>query len=233
MYNFTVKEDEPLEKEVAIDPELLGKAYEKFNAIRSDNFDDYLKCLNSGKQGEENKFNKKFGVYYTPREIVHFMCQQSLINYLYSKSNEGTTSYQKLGVDQTQMFGNEVNKGQLDILINKDNDVEVPKEDIENFVIYGEQSKENDARVSSKGKETKDYRFEIAESIRVNAKLIDEKLAGIKICDPAVGSGAFPVGMMTEIVKARDVLSQYIKDDDRTNYNFKRDCIEILFLELI
>jgi len=33
-YNFTVKEDEPLEKEVAIDPELLGKSYEKFNAIR-------------------------------------------------------------------------------------------------------------------------------------------------------------------------------------------------------
>jgi len=32
-YNFTVIEDEPLEKEVAIDPELLGKAYEKFNAF--------------------------------------------------------------------------------------------------------------------------------------------------------------------------------------------------------
>ena len=40
-YNFTVKEDEPLEKEVAIDPELLGKAYEKFNAIRPDNFEEY------------------------------------------------------------------------------------------------------------------------------------------------------------------------------------------------
>ena len=38
-YNFTVKEDEPFEKEVAIDPELLGKAYEKFNAIRPDNYD--------------------------------------------------------------------------------------------------------------------------------------------------------------------------------------------------
>ena len=81
-YNFTVREDEPLEKEVAIDPELLGKAYEKFNAIRPDNFDEFQKTLKSGNKGEENKFNKKFGVYYTPREIVHYMCQQSLINYL-------------------------------------------------------------------------------------------------------------------------------------------------------
>jgi len=67
---------------VAIDPELLGKAYEKFNAIRPDNYDEFRKILKSGKKGEENKFNKKFGVYYTPREIVHYMCRQSLINYL-------------------------------------------------------------------------------------------------------------------------------------------------------
>jgi len=93
-YNFTVKEDEPLEKEVAIDPELLGKSYEKFNAIRPDNYAEFKKALKSGKKGEENKFNKKFGVYYTPREIVHYMCRQSLINYLateFSDSHSGST----------------------------------------------------------------------------------------------------------------------------------------------
>ena len=47
-YNFTVKEDEPLDKEVAIDPELLGKTYEKFNAIRPDNFDEYKEALKRG-----------------------------------------------------------------------------------------------------------------------------------------------------------------------------------------
>ena len=81
-YNFTVREDEPYEKEVAIDPELLGKAYEKFNAIRPDNFEEFQVALKSGRKGEESKFNKQYGVYYTPREIVHYMCQQSLINYL-------------------------------------------------------------------------------------------------------------------------------------------------------
>jgi len=52
-YNFTVNEEEPLEKEVALDPELLGKVYEKLNAIRHDNFDGYVKVLKSGEKGEE------------------------------------------------------------------------------------------------------------------------------------------------------------------------------------
>ena len=60
-YNFTVNEAEPLEKEVAIDPEMLGKVFE--NLI------------------EENR-RKGLGAYYTPREIVHYMCQESLINYM-------------------------------------------------------------------------------------------------------------------------------------------------------
>lgn len=60
-YNFTVNEAEPLEKEVAIDPEMLGKVFE--NLI------------------EDNR-RKGLGAFYTPREIVHYMCQESLINYL-------------------------------------------------------------------------------------------------------------------------------------------------------
>ncbi len=60
-FNFTVKEDEPLEKEVAVDPEMLGKVFEKLLDVKE---------------------RKSKGAYYTPREIVHYMCQQSLINYL-------------------------------------------------------------------------------------------------------------------------------------------------------
>ena len=66
----------------------------------------------------------------------------------------------------------------------------------------------------------------LPDSIRKNAKLIDDKLAGITVCDPAVGSGAFPVGMMSEIVKARNVLSTFVQDKNRTPYEFKRRCIE-------
>jgi len=57
-YNFTVKEDEPLEKEVAVDPEMLGKVFENLLEVKD---------------------RKSKGTYYTPREIVHYMCQQSVI----------------------------------------------------------------------------------------------------------------------------------------------------------
>lgn len=191
-YNFTVKEDEPLEKEVAIDPELLGKAYEKFNAIRPDNYEDYRKALKSGKKGEETKFNKQYGVYYTPREIVHYMCQQSLIQYL-----------------ATELEGKS------------------DKKDIETLINFGELVSENEIRVVIKGKETGIYSFKLPESIRTNAELIDRKLAEIVVCDPAAGSGAFPVGMMSEIIRARTVLSTFIDDKaNRSSYNFKRRCIE-------
>ena len=187
-YNFTVKEDEPFEKEVAIDPELLGKAYEKFNAIRPDNFDEFRKALNSGKKGDESKFNKQYGVYYTPREIVHHMCQQSLINYL-----------------ATELEG------------------KVSRDEIAMLILQGESLLEHEARAESNPSKT--YQPILSEAIRNYAALIDEKLANIKVCDPAVGSGAFLVGMMSEVVRAREVLKTWTKTK-LTTYDFKRQCIE-------
>ncbi len=224
LYNFTVKEDEPFEKEVAIDPELLGKAYEKFNAIRPDNYDEFLKALKSGKKGEESKFNKQYGVYYTPREIVHYMCQQSLINYLYSELNPNVI-YQSLGDDQLDLFGNAAKSGQLDLSVEYRPMAEIAKEEIALLIQHGENWRENEERVETTGRETDAYSYKTPESIRENASLIDEKLAAIKVCDPAVGSGAFPVGMMSEIVRARDVLKTWTKTK-KTVYDFKRECIE-------
>ena len=201
-YNFTVKEDEPLEKEVAIDPELLGKAYEKFNAIRPDNYAEFKKALKSGKTGEENKFNKKFGVYYTPREIVHYMCRQSLINYLHTEVAQASS-------------------------------LSISKKDIESLIHLGEQVSENEAtallkeKLIAEGKQkTTKNKPVLPESIKNNAALIDNKLEEIMVCDPAVGSGAFPVGMMSEIVKVRNVLSVFLNDKKRIAYDFKRSCIE-------
>ena len=209
-YNFTVKEDEPLEKEVAIDPELLGKAYEKFNAIRPDNFDEYKKALKNGKKGDEGKFNKQFGVYYTPREIVHYMCRESLINYLFTELNSGRIGYEKISDANLVLFGNEDKNGQLDLMVEHRERPAISREDIEALIHTGEHVSENEARVLSKGKETRTYFHQLPESIRKNAKQIDDKLADITVCDPAVGSGAFPVGMMSEIVKTRSVLTTFI-----------------------
>ena len=199
-YNFTVSEDEPLEKEVAIDPELLGKTYEQFNAIRPDNFDEYVTSIGTGK---ENKFNKAYGVYYTPREIVHFMCRQSLTEYLWTQAT-------KAKLDQT-----------------------ITKRDIEDLIELGELVSEYEATALIKeenietGKQkSTDYTTLLSEGIRLHAQTIDGWLADIAVCDPAVGSGAFPVGMMAEIVRIRHTLSLYIEDEERTSYTLKRCCIE-------
>jgi type I restriction-modification system DNA methylase subunit len=180
-YNFTVKEDEPLEKEVAVDPEMLGKVFENLLEVKD---------------------RKSKGTYYTPREIVHYMCQQSLINYLATELSDCHS--------RSPLSGNPVPS----------------KEDLETLIKYGEQVGENEAAVVAKGRETNTYYHKLSESIRQNAALIDEKLANIKVCDPAIGSGAFPMGMMSEIVKTRNVLSAFIKNPHRTIYTFKRECIE-------
>ena len=231
-YNFTVIEDEPLEKEVAIDPELLGKAYEKFNAIRPDNFDEYLKVLKSGKKGEESKFNKQYGVFYTPREIVHYMCQQSLINYL---ATELSDSHSR-------------ESGNPPVAARAKNDMpKVSKEAIEFLILEGEKVVEHLRTAKEKSENNEDYTGKYKANnhfleLKEYANEIDKLLANVKMCDPAVGSGAFPVGMMNEIVKARMFFAlTNCLDDKYTNphsqlvpsgkvkrnpYNFKRDCIE-------
>ena len=175
-YNFTVKEDEPLEKEVAIDPEMLGKVFENLLEVKD---------------------RKSKGTYYTPREIVHYMCQESLTNYLATELED-----------------------------------KVSKEEIETLIKYGETSVEHDAIYIEKKSKDANYKgrydkAKLPESIEKNAKLIDEKLASIRVCDPAVGSGAFPVGMMNEIIRTRNALTPYIGNNEkRTPYNFKRQTIQ-------
>lgn len=167
-YNFTMAEDEPMEREVAVDPEMLGKVFENLLEVKD---------------------RKSKGAFYTPREIVHYMCQESLINYLMTKTG-------------------------------------IAEDDIRKLVLYGEYFKEKDAektkRVPNKDGKSfhmeldKKKEFEIPASIfsykdGTNRLMeIDQHLANVKVVDPAVGSGAFPLGMLNEIVKVRDTLSTYI-----------------------
>jgi len=156
---------------------------------------------------------KSKGAFYTPREIVHYMCQESLIHYLDNALNNGTSSYQELGSDQTKLFsGNADKKGNLKIELEHTDNIGVPKKDIETFIREGHFALENDERVANKG-ETKTYQYQLPESIRKNADLIDQKLSSIKICDPAIGSGAFPVGLLHELVNAMLVLKPHLSYD--------------------
>src|SRR5438270_6884232 len=74
-YNFTVNEAEPLEKEVAVDPEMLGKVFEN---LLTENL------------------RHASGTYYTPRIIVHYMCQQALLDYLTRRAS--SVPHEKIAV---------------------------------------------------------------------------------------------------------------------------------------
>lgn len=166
-YNFTMSEDEPMEREVAIDPEMLGKVFENLLEIND---------------------RKSKGAFYTPREIVHYMCQESLINYLTNALN-------------------------------------IHEEAIRDFILYSDFMKDQDTektlRVADKtGKSHMEFDFErdlyISEEILSFKKGInrlrdlDNALRDVRIADPAVGSGAFLLGMLNEIVRARQNISAYL-----------------------
>ena len=67
-YNFTIEENSPEEQQVALDPELLGKVFENL-----------LGAYNP--ETKETARNQS-GSFYTPREIVNYMVDESLITYL-------------------------------------------------------------------------------------------------------------------------------------------------------
>lgn len=168
-YNFTVAEDEPLEREVAIDPEMLGKVFERLLPVKE---------------------RGKLGTFYTPREIVHYMCQESLIAYLGGKFPA-------------------LDKGEL-----------------EDFIRYGDLLLEHDAKVLRDGP-TETYKdVFLGQTIRDHLADVDEALKTVKVCDPAIGSGAFPVGMMAEIVRARKVLALHMRKSDGLGYELKRQTIQ-------
>lgn len=203
-YNFTIKEDEPLDKEVAVDPEMLGKVFENMLELTE---------------------RKSKGAFYTPREIVHYMCQESLIHYLDNRLNSYAETYQPIDSDQPLLFGGLTDKkGQPKLEVVHQNGIRVPKKDLETLIRKGHLAFDNDTRVLSKGKETETYRFQLPEPVRQNAKEIDTALADIKVCDPAIGSGAFPVGLLHEIVNARLALAPH-SGNEKNAYDLKRHAI--------
>lgn len=129
-YNFTIDENDPNDAQVGVDPEMLGRIFE--NLLED---------------------NKDKGAFYTPKEIVQYMCKESLIAYLQTDiTDEGT------------------------------------KEAVRKFV--------NTYDASELGNEE-------------FATLLDNKLKYVKICDPAIGSGAFPMGLLKELFLCRGAIEQF------------------------
>ncbi len=136
-YNFTVEENAPNEVQVALDPELLGKVFENL--------------LGAFNPETKETARKQSGSFYTPREIVEYMVNESLINYLQTKLPNIDEK------DLRDLFENETPKS--------------------NFL--------NDSK---------------------QCKDIADHLKAIKILDPACGSGAFPMGILSKMVEVLEKL---------------------------
>lgn len=152
-FNFTVHEDSPEDHTVAVDPEMLGHIFE--NLLED---------------------NKDKGAFYTPKEIVHYMCQESLIEYLNTHLNPKADAKTIKEVH---------NKQNTNLRIHTNQYYEEDYADIQDFV---------------KNKTTNE--FIINRAAKIN-KLLDE----VKICDPAIGSGAFPMGLLQEIFAIKELIA--------------------------
>lgn len=166
-FNFTVYEDSPDDHTVAVDPEMLGHIFE--NLLEE---------------------NKEKGAFYTPKEIVHFMCRESLIEYLTTHLEKEYTVYKEVGDHQVQLFGNDGKTGQLKMM-EELGDKALNRADVERIV------KEKD----------------IADLTREQILRIDTLLESVKICDPAIGSGAFPMGLLQEIFSIKEIIAYELEQE--------------------
>lgn len=167
-YNFTVEENTPVEIEVALDPELLGKVFENL--------------LGAYNPETQETARKQTGSFYTPREIVNYMVDESLIAYYKTKVPD-------------------VDEDSLRLLVSYD----------EQTVIINESQRE----------------------------LLIQATFDCKILDPACGSGAFPMGIlqqMVHILKKLDpdntywnnlVMSQAMSDFEKSDKLSDDDIVEI------
>ena len=81
-YNFTTDENTPVDEEIALDPELLGKVFE--NLLASYNPETAVTA------------RKATGSYYTPREIVDYMVTESLVMHLTDTLGNDPATIEKL-----------------------------------------------------------------------------------------------------------------------------------------
>lgn len=146
-YNFTIDESNTDFQQVAIDPEMLGRVFESLLAEQID-----------VDTGESKK--KATGAYYTPREIVNYMCEESILEYLRARVPDSPERDSKL-----------------------EELIRLPE------ALFRDQDQ-------NKRRDWKPYAVQIIKALDG-----DTGSDPITILDPAVGSGAFPMGMLHLIIK--------------------------------
>lgn len=200
-YKFTITENTPIDEEVALDPELLGKVFENL--------------LASYNPETKTTARKQTGSFYTPREIVNYMVEESLIAYLKNELLHEEAGVQELGKDQIALFGNETKAAQLAFETKVDESPFKGKEDeldvmLHQLVSYSEINP-------------------FIHYPEVNKKII-KALDNCKILDPACGSGAYPMGILQKMVHILHKIDPNNKEWKQRQIDRVKEAIERLEL---
>lgn len=171
-YKFTVEENTPLEEEVALDPELLGKVFENL--------------LASFNPETSTTARKQTGSFYTPREIVNYMVEESLIAYYKNALLEEAIGHTVITSNENVMFPEAASgkRGQLELTAKLDNNPWKGKEE--------ELEKKLRILLSDGNTENPFSQSDTEKLVRATGNA--------KILDPACGSGAFPMGVLHKMV---------------------------------
>lgn len=150
-FNFTVDESTPEFEQVAIDPEMLGRVFESLLATQVEE---------TGEQARKAK-----GTFYTPREVVFYMCRESVANYLLSKKpgDEGFAKSVRSLIEKSDQDWAKAGTNSLrDIPIG-------------------------------------------------HREVVLEAISTLRSFDPACGSGAFPLGLLSVLTKVVSRLQPEVK----------------------
>ena len=177
-YKFTIEENTPVEEEVALDPELLGKVFE--NLLASYNPDT------------KTTARKKSGSFYTPREVVDYMVDEALVCYL-ERPISATATVERAQV-ATQFVANglldlDAGPGDLDL------DAVAANPMHGGLAVGGPENPLRDRLRRLLSYRQTSHDFNTAETHTLIAAI--ERL---RVLDPACGSGAFPMGMLQKLV---------------------------------
>jgi type I restriction-modification system DNA methylase subunit len=171
-YKFTIDENTPVDEEVALDPELLGKVFENLLAAYNEETKDTAR--------------RQTGSFYTPREIVNYMVEEGLIAYLEDyvlqrvKPKPTGPKFKPL---QLGLFG--VNQA-----VQTEFDFDNPHTATE----FRDKLRGNLRALVSFNQDKNP--FHSSEETHFVVEAID----AIRILDPAVGSGAYPMGVLQLLV---------------------------------
>ncbi len=169
-YKFTVEENTPVEEEVALDPELLGKVFE--NLLASYNTDT------------KTTARKKSGSFYTPREVVDFMVDEALIAH-FSRALNANAERPAPRKPINESFDLGPASGELDLIrTSRSEPTNIEQRDWRSQL---------EALLNPAVKQGNPF------TSRETDTLISS-IENLRALDPACGSGAFPMGLLQKLI---------------------------------